>query len=148
MKYRIENIRSGALIGYWDADSREAAIAAMIEDAGGDGEPDEGWPEGYDSGVRAYEVQDTIWRRGEAIETHFVYHDSGRRWAVQYSKGSIIAALSLDAPGTDGTEARLIYEAEDAEAVDNWLGNLSPEDREGELSDYLAFCDAHESGWT
>lgn len=144
--YRIENAKSGTLLGYWDGETPDEAIAAMIEDAGGDGEPDEGWPEDYDTGIRAYEVHQTIQRR--PIRTVFRYHTSGHRWAVQYgSEDHPIAALCLDGDGTDGTNARAVFAAEDAEAVDNWLQNLDDEDREWQLSDYLAFCADHPTGW-
>ena len=40
MKYRVENIKSGAVLGLYEADSPEGAIRAMYIDAGYlDGEP-------------------------------------------------------------------------------------------------------------
>jgi hypothetical protein len=59
MKYRVENIKSGAVFGVYEADSPEEAIKAMYVDAGySDGEPpeyDDG-SAGWGDNIRAYEV--------------------------------------------------------------------------------------------
>jgi len=59
MKYRVENIKSGAVLGLYEADSPEGAIRAMYIDAGYlDGEQpeyDDGGA-GWDDEIRAYEV--------------------------------------------------------------------------------------------